>query len=580
MSGRRLGYVFLQPNMILAAHKMLGCKNTQPNLQLDTADKPRYVGEQIKVLNLMTMGRRPTPRTNRSAPGSTFILMGTNSLKGCCMKSISETIMNNFPVMDRRQKQTNNIVFITFWSQFSVYALNTILILFLTRPLITHGLGYSQAQAYAFMGVTQAMGYLMPILGGHMADNVIGVRRAILLGSFMLACAYLLVMLSGYTISALGDTLFIAAFAFIPATNSLLMGTASSMVSHIYSDDAIKAKSAMTYYYMAINVGALLATIIAPALLDSRYGPLSILTLTFVGKSAHRYSIYDNVIWGKDKSKFSKQGILRLIAYIAVIYTLTLYAYTHVYIASTLISLGCTLGICWFLGKTLVLRGAVRSKQMIAILLIIEAVVFFIIYNQMNSTVILFALNNSDHNLLGLTVSAAQYQMLNPLLILLIGSQLPRFYRYFPRFTIPYQFASGTMLAGTALLLMAFAAHMATDGIVNGNYIALTYILVTIAELWVSAIGLSMIGLYCDGRAIAFAMGVWYLASSMSNAISGRIAGWVAIPNDIKSPVDSLPYYKNYYLIMGISALGIGLLMGILAYFLQKNMKKRGVVLA
>lgn len=502
------------------------------------------------------------------------------------MKLISEAIKNYLPELSLRQKQTNNIIFITFWSQFSVYALNTVLILFLTRPILSQGLGYSQAKAYAFIGVAQAMGYLMPVLGGYMADSIVGIRRSILIGSIMLACAYLLVMLSGYTTSSLGDRLFIAAFAFIPATNSLLMGTSSSMVSHIYSDDAIKAKSAMTYYYMAINVGALLATLIAPVLLDSRYGPLSVLTLTFVGKSiaalnfAKRYSIYESVIWGKDTSRLSRQGIFRLTAYIAVIYSLTLYAYSHVYLASALIAVGCSVGILWFIVKTALLTGETRSKQMIAVLLIIEAVVFFIIYNQMNSTLVLFAKNNSDHNLLGLSVSAAQYQMLNPLLILIIGSQLPRFYQLFSRFTIPYQFAAGTMLSGLALLIMAFAATKATEGIVNGNYIALTYILISIAELWVSAIGLSMIGLYCDGRAIAFAMGVWYLASSMSNAISGRLAGWVAIPEQIQSAAESLPYYKNYYSIMGICALGIGLLMLLMAYLLQKSMRKKGIELA
>jgi POT family proton-dependent oligopeptide transporter len=461
---------------------------------------------------------------------------------------ISETIKNILPELNVRQKQSNNIILITFWSQFSVYALNTILVLFLTRPLIAHGLGYSQAKAYAFIGVSQATGYLMPILGGFMADNIIGVRRSILLGSILVACAYLLVMLSGYTVDTVGDRLFIVAYALIPATNSLLMGTASSMVSHIYSDDAIKAKSAMTYYYMAINMGALLATLIAPSLLDSRFGPLSILTLTFVGKSiaalnfAKRYSLYDNVLWGKDKEPFKFSGIIRLISYLVLIYALTLFAYSHVYIASIIISTGCALGIFWFLIKTMKLTGQARTKQLVALLLIVEAIIYFIIYNQMNSTVILFAKSNSDNNLLGLTISPAQYQLLNPLLILLIGSQLPRFYRSFSNFTIPYQFAAGTMLAGFSLILMAVAAtYFASNGIINGNFIALTYILITIAELWVSAIGLSMVGLYCDSRAIAFAMGVWYLASSMANAISGRLAGWVAIPEDIHSAVESLP---------------------------------------
>ncbi|KTC81443.1 peptide MFS transporter [Legionella brunensis] len=499
---------------------------------------------------------------------------------------VAQPIRNFFPQLNIRQQQTSNIIFITFWSQFSVYALNTVLILFLTRPLLTHGLGYSQEKAYAFLGISQATGYLMPILGGFMADKVLGVRRSILLGSIMLAIAYLLVMLSGYTLTSHGDHLFIAAYALVPATNSLLMGTASSMVSCIYAEDAIKAKSAMTFYYMSINVGALLATIISPALLDSQYGPLSVLTLVFIGKSiaalnfAKRYSIYENVIWGKDKTCFSTKNKFSLFAYITIIYLFTLFAYSHVYQASLIISIGCALGIFWFLRRTLSLSGVSRSKQLVALLLIVEAVVFFVIYNQMNSTLVLFANNNSDLRLLGFHLSPAQYQMLNPFLIIILGTQLPRFYARFPRFIIPYQFAAGTLLAGASLLLLAIAAAISHNGYANGNFIGVTYILITLAELWVSAVGLSMIGLYCDSQEIAFAMGVWYLASSLSNTISGRLAALVAIPENISSPIESIGIYQHYYLGMGIVALGLGVLMLAIAYFLRRYFSNRGIELA
>jgi POT family proton-dependent oligopeptide transporter len=488
--------------------------------------------------------------------------------------------------LSTRQQQTTNIIMITFWSQFSTYALNTILILFLTRPMLAHGLGYNQAKAYAFIGISQATGYLMPILGGFMADNVLGIRRSILLGSILLALAYLLVMLSGYTIDAQGDVLFIAAFALIPAANSLLIGTASGMVSHIYNDDAIKAKSAMTFYYMAINVGALLATIVSPTLLDSRYGPLSVLTLTFVGKSiaalnfAYRYRIYDSVIWGKDKLALSLLAKYRIVGYLLVLYLFTLFAYSHIVLASIIITIGCGLGIFWFLIKTVALSGASRYKQLVASVLILEAIVFFVIYNQMNSTLILFAKNNSNSLLFGFAVSPAHYQMLNPLLIIALGLQLPRFYQLFPRFSIPYQFASGTLLAGSALLIMAYAATHAENGLVNGNYIGLTYILISLAELWVSAIGLSMIGLYCDNQALAFAMGVWYLACSLSSALSGSLASWVAIPETMTSPLESLPIYQQYYLWMGLIACLLGACMLILAHYAQRLLRRRGIILA
>ena len=483
-----------------------------------------------------------------------------------------------------RAKQTSNIIFITFWSQFSAFSLNTVLILFLTRPLLSHGLGYNQATAYAFIGISQATGYLMPILGGYMADSVLGLRRCILLGGIFLALGYLLVMLSGYTIGLYGDALFIMAYALIPAANSLLIGTASTLVSHIYSDDAVKAKSAMTYYYMAINVGALLAAVIAPELFESRYGPLSVLAITFFGKAiaalnfAYRYKLYDNVVFGVDSKPLPSNAKYKLTAYLILIYAFTLFAYSYIFLANIIVSIGCGGGILWFLIKTLKLKGTLKIKQLVAFVLIIESVVFFIIYNQMNSTLILFAQSNSDFNLFGFTVSPAQYQLLNPLLIICLGLLLPKFYRSFPRFSIPYQFASGTLLAGLALLLMNYAASHAHQGIVNGNYIAWTYILITLGELWVSAIGLSMIGLYCDQKGLAFAMGVWLLGNSLSNTISGRIAAWVAIPEGLLA-TESLPIYQNYYLTLGFVTCLLGLVMVCIARYLQNFMFKKGIEL-
>jgi len=484
-----------------------------------------------------------------------------------------------------RSKQTNNIIFITFWSQFASYALNSILIIFLTRPILTNGLGYSQAKAYAFIGISQATGYLMPVLGGYFADHVIGLRRSILLGSLILAAAYLLIMLSGYTIKAHGDFLFIAAYALVPAANSLLMGTASGMVSYIYADDAVPAKSAMTYYYMAINVGALLATIIAPVLLESRYGPLSVLTLTFIGKSiaavnfSRRYSLYENIIYGKDKISLSITTITRLVIYLLSIYIFTLFAYSHIFVASILVSIGCAMGIFFFLGKTLAMDRNARYKQLVASMLIIEAIVFFVIYNQMNTTLVLFAKNNSDLHLLNFVISPAQYQMLNPILIIALGLKLPLFYKKFPSFSIPFQFATGTLLAGLALLILAYACVHAEGGLVHGNYIAVTYLLISLAELWVSAIGLSMIGLYCDAQNLGFAMGVWYLACSLSYTLSGRLAAFVAMPESTLSPIQSLPIYQAYYLTLGLIACALGAIMIMMACLLTHYSGKRGIVL-
>jgi proton-dependent oligopeptide transporter, POT family len=494
-----------------------------------------------------------------------------------------DTIRKRLTNIDHKQKQANNVAMITFWSQFSVYVFNSVFILFLTRPILTNGLGFSEAQAYAFVGVTQAMGYLMPMLGGFMADNVLGIRRAILIGSILLSIAYLLVMLSGFTISSHGKFFFIAAYALIPATNSLLLGTASGLVSRIFSNDAVRAKSGMTLYYMSINIGGLLAVILAPQLLDSQYGPLSVFAVVFVGKSlsalnfAWRYRLYDDVITKKDRNRLSHTGQLKLIAYIATIYVITLFAYANPTLSGTIIAIGCSSGICWFLAKTLMLKGQQRIKQIIAVLLVIEAVVFFVIYNQMNSTLVMCAKNNSNLLLLGMHVSPAHFQIINSLFIISIGLLLPSFYRRFKHFSIPYQFATGTILAGLGLLVMWYGSFHAQNGLIDGNYIGLTYLLISLAELWVSAIGLSMIGLYCAPQMISFAMGAWYLSSSLSYVLSAKLAQVVALPQQGMPRLQSLQIYQEYYYDLGLAACGLGVVMLALAKIIHASMKKHNI---
>ena len=485
-----------------------------------------------------------------------------------------------------KKKQVNNIAMITFWSQFSVYVLNTVLVLFLTRPVWERGLGYTESKAYIFIGVSQAMGYIMPMIGGQMADKVIGLRRSILIGSFLVACAYLMIMLSGLLVPEMGDKVFIAAYALIPATNSLLLGTASAVVSKVYASDEAKAKAGMTLYYMSINVGALLATILAPQLIESRYGPLSIFAVVFLGKSisalnySYRYQLYSDVATQLDNAKFSRKRFIQVFAYLITVYLATLYIYRNPEISSYIIGIGAMIGMFAFFLKTLNLRGSERVKQFIAAVLILEAIVFFVIYNQMNTTLILFAKNNSNLAFLGFKVSPAHYQMLNPLLIIGLSFVMPKFYQQFKSFTIPYQFAAGTALSGLSLLVMYLSCLLSVDGLVNGNFLVLTYVLLTIAELWVSAIGLSMIGLYCSHHMIAFAMGIWYLSTSLSNVISGHLAQFVALPESGISVTESLLVYQHYYLDMGLVGLSIGIIMYFLAFYIHKHMSRKGISLA
>ncbi|GAM54584.1 di/tripeptide permease dtpT [Vibrio ishigakensis] len=81
------------------------------------------------------------------------------------------------------RSQVFNVTTITFFGQFASYSIMSIFILFLTLPMAKDGLGMTEEQAYEFMGVTQAIGYMMPIIGGFIIDKYLAFVAASLLVS-------------------------------------------------------------------------------------------------------------------------------------------------------------------------------------------------------------------------------------------------------------------------------------------------------------------------------------------------------------------------------------------------------------
>ncbi|APA83129.1 peptide MFS transporter [Francisella tularensis] len=484
---------------------------------------------------------------------------------------------------DLKSKQSFTIAAITFWGQFATYSFNAILILYLTRSVLDYGIGFSESHAYSFQGIYKAMNYAIIMFGGYIADRYLGLRRSIFWGSLLLAFAYLAVFLSGFMVH-FSDEFFIFAFALVPVCGSLQLGTASAMVSKIYSDNPIHAKSGMTMFYISINLGSLLAYLVAPSLIGYQFGALAVLSVVFIGKLlaiinfSYRYKIYDNVVDEIDKKPMTSIAKKVVLGYLAIVYVFTLICYHYPDYANVVVAVISMFCLLLFLLRTLFfLKDDVRIKQIVGLILIVVAVVFFVIYNQMESTLVMAAKNNSDLLMFGFKVNAASYQIVNPILIIFGGMLLIRIYPMFPRFYIPYQFAVGVLLAAVGLFIMYYGFSIDNNGIVSGNYITLSYVLISISELFVSAIGLSMIGIYCDSKTIGFAMGAWYISSSMANSITGLLNQVVALPKDGVSALESANMYKTYFFDTSLSVMLIGILVLILAYFLIKFMKIRNI---
>ena len=144
------------------------------------------------------------------------------------------------------------LFFTEMWERFSYYGMRALLVLFLTSTLLEGGWGWDRAEALRLYGIYTGLVYLTPILGGLIADKLLGYRKAVILGAF--------VMTVGHASMALETPFFFyMGLGCLIIGNGLFKPNISSIVGQLYTDNPKKKDAAYTIFYMGINIGALLA---------------------------------------------------------------------------------------------------------------------------------------------------------------------------------------------------------------------------------------------------------------------------------------------------------------------------------
>ncbi len=216
-----------------------------------------------------------------------------------------------------------------------------------------------------------------------------------------------------------------------------------------------------------------------------------------------------------------------------------------------------------FAKETIGLKGAPRRKMIVAFLLMVEAIVFFVLYSQMPTSLNFFAIRNVEHSILGLAFEPEQYQALNPFWIMIGSPILAAIYNKMgDRLPMPHKFAIGMVLCSGAFLVLPLGAKFASDaGIVSVNWLILSYALQSIGELMISGLGLAMVAQLVPQRLMGFIMGSWFLTTAGAAIIAGKIANLMAVPENVTDPLVSLEVYGHVFLQIGIVTAVIAALM-------------------
>lgn len=469
------------------------------------------------------------------------------------------------PVSQRRSFTT--VFLIELWERFGYYGMQALIVYFMVQRL-----GFTDDRANLVWGAAAALIYVSPAIGGWVGDKILGTKRTMVLGAIILTFGYALMAFptenTWFLFSALGV---------IVVGNGLFKPNAGNLVRNIYEGDDSKLDSAFTIYYMAVNIGSTFSMLLTPWIKDyvnatygNELGWHAAFAFCSVGLMVGLANYYmmrltlNHLGSEPDQKPLNKNHLLAVLGFglVAVGISVVILQYQEVarwfvYIAGVVV-----LGIFIHLIRSSETHE--KAGLIAALILTIQTVFFFIFYQQMSTSLALFALRNVDWNftIFGYhlwTWAPAQFQALNPIWIMIMSPFLAMWYNRAGAkgkdLSIAAKFALGFAMVAMGFFVYGIAGNFAVDGKTSSWVMIYGYGLYSLGELLVSGLGLAMIARYVPARMGGFMMGAYFVASGISQYLGGVVANLASIPKDLTDPLETLPIYTNLFNNLGYAAI-------------------------
>ena len=326
------------------------------------------------------------------------------------------------PVSQTRSFTT--VFLIEMWERFGYYGMAALAVLFMVDRL-----GFTDSHANLTWGAFTALVYAAPSIGGWIGDKVLGARRTMIIGAAVLCAGYLMLSVPNDQL-----TYMYASLGVIVVGNGLFKANAANLVRRIYEGDDARIDSAFTIYYMAVNIGSTVSMLATPWIKDHWgwhaafavcCGGMLLAILNFM--LMHRTLAHVGSLPDDQPIRWKRLGAVALGGVGIALITLYVLQHKQLAVASVWTAAFAILAIfAYMIAKS---ERSERAGLIAALVLIGQVILFFIFYVQMSTSLTLFALRNVDPRFMLFdttlfTWSAAQFQALNPIWIMLLGPVL------------------------------------------------------------------------------------------------------------------------------------------------------------
>jgi POT family proton-dependent oligopeptide transporter len=424
------------------------------------------------------------------------------------------------PVKHKHPKGLPVLFFTEMWERFSFYCMLSILSLYMNESL-----GFSTVVVGQIYGAYIGLVYFSPLFGGLLADRVLGFGRAILIGAVFMGMGHFLLAFPPL------PTFFAGLFCLIIG-NGLFKPNISTLLGNLYREMPEKRDEAYNIFYMGINVGAFFSPLVA-AYLRNNYG------------------------W---HYAFGAAGIGMIVSGIIFILFRKHIEAGEVENRSTHES------------REIQLTKEQEKKRIKALLMVFAiVVVFWMAFHQNGYTLTFWARDATDASsaptwaldTTGQRLAGELTQAINPFFVLAFTPLLVWIWtRLRKRKMEPSTAAKigiGMLLTAAAYLIMTGAGLAGGDmGRVSIGWLVSTYAVITMGELCLSPMGLSLVNKLAPARMRGLLMGGWFAATATGNYLSGLVGGlWEKVP------------HSQFFLILSIASLAAA---GVL-FFLIKHIR-------
>ncbi|CAG9240228.1 Di/tripeptide permease DtpA [Paraburkholderia tropica] len=469
------------------------------------------------------------------------------------------------------------VFLIEMWERFGYYGMAALLVLFMVGQV-----GFTDSQANLTWGAFTALVYAAPAIGGWIGDQVLGARRSMIAGAAVLAVGYLMLALPNDSLHHM-----FASLGVIVVGNGLFKSNAANLVRRIYEGDDARLDSAFTIYYMAVNVGSTVSMLATPWIKD-HWGWHAAFAVCCAGMvfGVLNFFLMRRTLAHIGSAPDDEPLRLGRVALVAVggvaLGAATLFVLQHKDVAVACVyaaGVAVLLVFAWMLARC---ERAERAGLVAALILVFQVILFFIFYQQMSTSLTLFALRNVDpqFSLFGHALfswSAAQFQALNPIWIMLLSPPLAMLYTSLARrgrdVPVAVKYAIGFAVVAAGFFVFAGSGRYAVDGRVSSWFMVAGYGLYSLGELLVSGLGLAMVARYVPARMGGFMMGAYLVATGVSQYLGSVVANFAKMPSGELDAVTSLPLYTRLFTGLGWLA-ALGMLIAVLLLPLMRRLSR------